>query len=231
MKAGRIAIILARGGSKRIPQKNIKDFLGKPILTYSIETALKSGLFDEVMVSTDDDRIAAIAKQNGARVPFIRSQQNSGDYATTIDVIREVLAVYKEKFDTEFKYVCCIYATAPLIKTRHLTAGLQLLHNYSLSSVFPVVCFSYPIWRGLELSADQKPDMIWPEYSNSRSQDLKKVYHDAGQWYWFDPLKITSTLFTENSKSVILEETEVQDIDNVTDWKIAEMKYKLSNEA
>ncbi|SKB59882.1 pseudaminic acid cytidylyltransferase [Dyadobacter psychrophilus] len=221
-----LAIIPARGGSKRIPRKNIKDFLGKPIIAYAIETALNCGLFSDVMVSTDDPEIAEIAKTYGASVPFLRSHTNSNDFASTVDVIKEVEKEYEARFSLVFDKICCIYPTAPLIKTEHLSAGLSLMRESDFDSVFPVVPFSYPIWRGLEVT-DGRVKMVWPENQNVRSQDLKPVYHDAGQWYWYNPSKITSSLFTSNTASIILSEEEVQDIDTPSDWLMAEMKYKL----
>jgi pseudaminic acid cytidylyltransferase len=225
-----IAIIPARGGSKRIPRKNIKDFLGRPIIVYSIEAALKSQLFDEVMVSTDDDEIAKIAVKYGAKVPFLRSAETSTDFATTMEVIQEVVSEYKIQFGKVFDLVCCIYPTAPLIQMKHLKKGLDLLLEKDFGSVFPVVVFGYPVWRGVEITADGKTQMVWPEYINFRSQDLKKVYHDAGQWYWMRMNQSLKIIFTQNSGSIVLSETEVQDIDNLIDWDLAEMKYKLLNE-
>lgn len=221
-----LAIIPARGGSKRIPRKNIKDFLGKPIIAYAIEIALNSGLFADVMVSTDDPEIAEIAKRYGASVPFLRSDGNANDFASTIDVIKEVENEYATRFSIIYDKICCIYPTAPLIKIEHLQAALSLFNESGYDSVFPVVPFSYPIWRGLEVT-NGKVQMVWPENKNVRSQDLKPVYHDAGQWYWYNPLKITDSLFTSNSASIILSEEEVQDIDTASDWLMAEMKYKL----
>lgn len=224
-----LAIIPARGGSKRIPRKNIKFFLDKPIIAYSIEVALKSGLFTEVMVSTDDDEIAEIAVKYGASVPFIRSRENADDQATTIAVLKEVIATYISH-NKLFEYACCIYPTAPLINSAALASGYKYLQAEKLSSVFPVVEFTYPVWRGFKLDDSNTPRLVWPQYLNSRSQDLDKVYHDAGQWYWFDPGKLDDTLFTDNSKSIILDETQVQDIDNLTDWRMAEIKFKLLND-
>ncbi|KAA6440708.1 pseudaminic acid cytidylyltransferase [Dyadobacter flavalbus] len=221
-----LAIIPARGGSKRIPRKNIRDFLGKPIIAYAIETALKSGLFSDVMVSTDDPEIAGIAKNHGASVPFLRSEGNANDFASTVDVIKEVEKEYETRFSVIYDKICCIYPTAPLIKTEHLRAGMSMMSESGFDSVFPVVPFSYPIWRGLEIT-DGKVQMVWPENRNVRSQDLKPVYHDAGQWYWYNPAKITDSLFTSNTASIILSEEEVQDIDTASDWLMAEMKYKL----
>jgi pseudaminic acid cytidylyltransferase len=223
-----LAIIPARGGSKRIPRKNIKDFLGKPIIAYSIEAALTSGLFDEVMVSTDDEEIAEVARKYGAKVPFLRSKANADDFSTTIDVLKEVELTYKQKINKTFDFICCIYPTAPLISSKQLNQGFELIKKEKVEVVFPIVLFSYPIWRGVEI-IEGKTQMVWPEYINSRSQDLKKVYHDAGQWYWYNPTKIRQTLFTENTSSIILNEQEVQDIDTLIDWNLAEMKYKLLN--
>lgn len=221
----KLAIIPARGGSKRIPRKNCKDFLGKPIIAYSIEVALKSNLFDEVMVSTDDEEIAAIALRYGAKVPFMRSAKTSNDYATTMDVLNEVLQEYKKE-GQEFDYVCCIYATAPLIQKEDLENGFNLMLSGNYISVFPVVAFSYPIWRGLTIR-DNKVQMIWSDNLNKRSQDLDQAFHDAGQWYWYNPVLIGNSMFTDNSMSIILDENRVQDIDTEIDWKLAEMKYKL----
>lgn len=222
-----LAIIPARGGSKRIPRKNIKDFLGKPIIAYSIEAALNSELFDEVMVSTDDNEIAEVALKYGAKVPFFRSNKNSGDFSTTMDVIKEVISEYKIKFNTDFENGCCIYPTAPLLKIEHLKNGYSKLILNDYSTVFSAVEFSYPIWRGLSINEDSVATMIWPQHLNDRSQDLQKVYHDAGQWYWFKTKELSDSFFSEKSAIFKLDETEVQDIDNLTDWKLAELKYKI----
>lgn len=224
---GSIAIIPARGGSKRIPGKNIKDFLGKPIIAYSIEAAINSGLFTEVMVSTDSEEIAEVAKKYGAKVPFIRSSKNADDFATTIDVLLEVLENYKGEKHMDFDYGCCIYPTAPFTSADHLKTGFLKMENQKLDIVFPVVAFSYPIWRGLEVVDGEKVKMIWPEYLNTRSQDLKKVFHDAGQWYWFNTSTLKDTLYTNNSGYVALDEKHVQDIDTETDWELAEMKFRI----
>jgi pseudaminic acid cytidylyltransferase len=223
---GNLAIIPARGGSKRIPRKNIKDFLGKPIIAYSIEAALTSELFDEVMVSTDDEEIAEVALKFGAKVPFLRSKKNSDDFSTTIDVIKEVISEYKIKFNANFENGCCIYPTAPLLKIDHLNNGFNKLISNDYSTVFSAVEFSYPIWRGLSINEDSIVTMIWPQYLNDRSQDLQKVYHDAGQWYWFKTKELTESFLSGKSAIVKLDENEVQDIDNLTDWKLAELKYK-----
>jgi pseudaminic acid cytidylyltransferase len=223
-----LAIIPARGGSKRIPRKNIKDFLGQPIIAYSIETALNSQLFDEVMVSTDDEEIAEVSKKYGATIPFYRSPETSNDFATTVDVINEVVRDYNLKHGLGFEHICCIYPTAPLILPSDLEEGLAKLREMNCDSVFPVVSFSYPIWRGLKIN-DDKLSAIWPENLNKRSQDLTTVYHDAGQWYWLKSKKFLDTILTPNSSYIILNEERAQDIDRLSDWVIAEMKYKLIN--
>lgn len=225
----KLAIIPARGGSQRIPDKNIKQFYGKPIIAYSIEVAKASGLFDEIMVSTDNERIAEIAVKYGASVPFLRSEKNSDSYATTLSVILEVLNQYQE-LGQSFDYTCCIYATAPLIQSNHLKEGFDKLTDKNFSTVFPVVSFGYPIWRGLSIDEEQRAQMIWPEYQSSRSQDLRQVYHDAGQWYWVDPKKISDTIFSDNSGVIVLAENEIQDIDNIEDWELLKVKYQFKNE-
>lgn len=219
-----LAIIPARGGSKRIPRKNIRPFAGRPILAYSIEAALQSGLFSEVMVSTDDAEIAETALRYGATVPFMRSPENANDFAPTLAVIQEVLQQYEPR---RFDLGCCIYATAPLIQPAQLKDGLQLLQQNDYDVVFPVVAFSYPVWRALNRNPDGKTKMQWPEYQMSRSQDLSPLYHDAGQWYWFNPQRLSTGLFTPNTGTIVLSEDQVQDIDTPTDWRLAEMKYHL----
>lgn len=219
-----LCIIPARGGSKRIPRKNIKDFLGKPIIAYSIEAALNSGLFDEVMVSTDDEEIAAIAEQYGASVPFMRSAETANDFATTRDVLNEVLFQYKS-MGKIFDAICCIYATAPLITSADLITAHNLLKESFFTCVYPVVEFSYPIWRCLDVAEDGSMKRHWSEYENSRSQDLPKEYHDSGTFYWY---RITDGKIVEGKLgAIILSEDRVQDIDNEIDWKLAEMKYQL----
>lgn len=223
-----LAIITARGGSKRIPRKNIKDFLGKPIIAYSIQTAIDSGLFDEVMVSTDNLEIAEIAIKYGANVPFMRTSINSNDHSSTADVLTEVLEqqIINGKF---YKNACCIYPTAPLISVQSLSDGYLLLTCKGYDTVFPVCAFSYPILRTLILNSEGKVEMKWPENLVKRSQDLPTFYHDSGQFYWLNIQRflIKKQLFTDNSGSIILNELNVQDIDNETDWKLAELKYSL----
>lgn len=226
---GNLCIIPARGGSKRIPRKNIKNFLGKPIIGYSIEAALQSGLFDEVMVSTDDKQIAEIAKNLGAKVPFLRSDVTSDDFASTYDVIYEVIKNYNER-GKAFTNICCIYPTSPLLKINQLKLGLDLLIKGDYTSVFPIVRYSYPILRSLRLEEGNRVTMNFPEYQLSRSQDLPDSFHDAGQFYWCNWVLLLQEgqMFTQNSAGIILDEIQVQDIDNLTDWKLAELKYQLS---
>lgn len=222
-----LCIIPARGGSKRIPKKNIKNFLGKPIIAYSIEFAIQSGLFNEVMVSTDDDEIAEVAKKYGANVPFMRSKDTSNDFATTMEVIKEVVGDY-EKLGCFFNDVCCIYATAPFVSVKHLQNSYGVFKEKSFDSLFPVMAFDFPIQRSLKLN-DGKIQFNYPEYTQTRSQDLEKMYHDAGQFYWLKNLLIKSqnTIMNANTGSYIISELEGQDIDNETDWKLAELKYEL----
>ena len=222
-----LAIIPARGGSKRIPRKNIKNFLGKPIIAYSIEAAIQSGLFDEVMVSTEDNEIAAIAKQYGATVPFMRSEKTSNDFATTFEVIEEVVFNYKLS-DRNFEYICCIYACAPFVTCEKLLDSFQLLQQNEFDSVFPIQPFGFPIQRALRFE-NSKICFFNPEFSLKRSQDLEKSYHDAGQFYWMNAeICLTKKqILTENTGSIIISELEGQDIDNEIDWRLAELKYEL----
>ena len=223
-----IAIIPARGGSKRIPRKNIKDFLGKPIIAYSIEAAINSDVFDVVMVSTDDEEIAEIARKFGASVPFMRSEETANDYATTADVINEVLDTYA-RVGQEFDVVACIYATAPFITAERLSKAVGMIEKNDFDSVFSCVEFSYPVLRSHIIDNRGRAVMKWPEYKNSRSQDLEKFYHDAGQFYisTVEAFKKSNSFWGENTMPVILSELEVQDLDTPTDWAIAEIKYQL----
>ena len=223
-----IAIIPARGCSKRIPRKNIKPFMGKPIIAYSIEAALQSELFDEVMVSTDDDEIANIAQQYGAKVPFMRSADTANDYATTSDVINEVISYYHER-NQAFDIISCIYATAPFITKDILKKAYQEMQESRYDSIFPIVAFSYPIQRSLILDSFKRVKMREPQFVNSRSQDLQTIYHDAGQFYiatWQSFCKYND-FWGENTGAMILNELEVQDLDTEIDWQLAEMKYQL----
>lgn len=223
-----IAIIPARGGSKRILRKNMKDFLGKPIIAYSIEAALNAGIFEEVMVSTDDEEIATISRIYGASVPFLRSDRTSNDFATTADVIEEVLDKYKVA-GKEFDAVACIYATAPFVNAARLTEADEVLKKGDFDSVFSVVAYSYPVQRSLVINADDRIEMKWPQYKSARSQDLELFYHDAGQFYFSMVKNFQNAhgFWGMNTSPIILSELEVQDLDTMTDWELAEMKYRL----
>ncbi len=222
-----IAIIPARGGSKRIPHKNIKEFCGKPILVYSIEAALKTKLFDEVMVSTDDVEIAEIAKQYGASVPFMRSKETANDYAILKDVLNEVISEYY-KIGKSFDEICCILPTAPFVGSEDIKKAHKILESQKCVSVVPVVKFSYTIFRSLKIE-NGKLVMNWPENFTKRSQDLPEAYHDAGLFYWYRKQYFEEKIagFGENAFPYILDEEKVQDIDTLDDWRIAEMKYNL----
>lgn len=223
----RLAVITARGGSKRIPRKNIKEFCGKPILAYSIEAAIKSEMFDTVMVSTDDKEIAEIAIQYGAEVPFFRSERTSDDFATTNDVLLEVIDEY-EKMGQSFDVVCCIYPTAPFITASKLKDGMERLQNSDADTLIPVVDFSYPPQRAMhEIDGYIAP--IYPENLDARSQDLEKQYHDIGQFYItkVEKYKENKRLMVGKILPMFVSELEVQDIDNQIDWELAELKYQL----
>lgn len=226
-----LCIIPARGGSKRIPRKNIKPFMGKPIIAYSIEAALNSGFFDEVMVSTDDEEIADVARQYGASVPFLRSSETSNDYATTVDVLLEVVNRYKEQ-EKIFDVICCLYSTAPFVTSERLKeAASQIADN--VDACFTIVQYSYPIQRSLRINESEYVEMKFPEHLKSRTQDLEKVYHDAGQFYFVktDALIQEKTVWCKRTAPLILSELEVQDLDTLTDWQLAEMKYQLLKKA
>ncbi len=225
MKA--LAIITARGGSKRIPKKNIKEFCGKPILAYSIEAALKSEMFEEVMVSTDSEEIAKVAVQYGAKVPFMRSDKAADDYAPTAVVVEEVINMYKQE-GREFDKICVIYPTAPFVTAPKLKEAMDRLIKTDAFSVVPIVQYSFPPQRGLEIK-DGILQYINPEHAFTRSQDLTPVYHDCGQFYCLDTQKFLKekTLFGSTTVEIIMDELEVQDIDNLTDWKLAEIKYQM----
>lgn len=222
-----LAVITARGGSKRIPRKNIKPFLGKPILLYSIQAALDSGVFDEVMVSTEDEEIAELAGKAGAKVPFFRSSNTANDYATTADVLLEVLEQYRE-MGMQFDYICCIYPTAPFVSAGRLREAMEKLTAQDADALLPVVKFSFPPQRSVVLGEDGFLRFKWQEYMLARSQDLEPFYHDAGQFYG---LRVESFLeqkkmVMEKTLPLVLPESEVQDIDTEEDWRIAEAKYR-----
>ena len=222
-----IAIITARGGSKRIPRKNIRDFCGNPIISYAIDAAINSNIFAEVMVSTDDNEIAKIALENGAQVPFYRSSRNSDDYSTTADVLIEVLSEYEKK-GLKFDYLCCIYPTAPFVTSENLKLALKKMINEKAEAIIPVVKFSYPPQRAFIIK-DDKLIYKYPENVFKRSQDLESLYHDAGQFYFIkvETFIKNKTLVCKNTIPLIVDELSVQDIDTEEDWKMAELKYKM----
>ena len=222
-----IAIITARGGSKRIPKKNIKKFCGRPMISYSIEAGLQSGMFDEVMVSTDNEEIAEIARSYGANVPFMRSEKTASDYATTRDVLMEVLHEY-EKQGRVFDDMTCIYPTAPFVTAQRLRDAVALFKETKSSLLIPVVQFSYPPQRAYVIN-DGKLQFKWEEFRYARSQDLEPFYHEAGQFYCYNIADYLAAdgVIKENIIPFILPESEVQDIDTKEDWKMAELKFSM----
>ena len=220
-----VAMITARGGSKRIPKKNIKEFCGKPIIAYSIQAALASRVFDEVMVSTDSEEIAAIARQYGASVPFMRSEAASNDFATTADVLEEVLLKYHE-IGKKFDFFACIYPTAPFVTGKKLAEAMQLLKD--ADAVVSVVRFSFPPQRAFVIR-DGLAAYQFPQYERTRSQDLEPIYHDCGQFYCCKTERFLEkhSLILPKTKPYELPEEEVQDIDTMSDWEIAEAKYTV----
>ncbi|MBQ9334573.1 MAG: pseudaminic acid cytidylyltransferase [Lachnospiraceae bacterium] len=226
-----IAIITARGGSKRIPRKNIREFCGKPIMNYSIEAALEAGIFDEVMVSTEDDEIADIARAAGAQVPFMRSAETSSDTATTEEVISEVLMRYEE-LGRSFEYGCCIYPTAPFVTAHKLRDAYDILVESGAQSIVPMQEFTYPPQRGLFIDGEGYVKMLHPEYAATRSQDLEKHYHECGQFYIFRNADYMIQRDTTMEKSIpyIIDPVESQDIDTESDWELAELKYRFLKE-
>lgn len=221
-----IAIIPARGGSKRIPRKNIKDFLGKPIIAYSIETAIKSQLFSEVMVSTDDNEIAEIATRFGAKIPFMRSSENAKDEVIIDDTIREVIAMYQQN-GQEFDNICCIFPCAPLVTAENLQNSYQSFVKNKYDLLFPVIEYSHPIQRALEINENGKIAFINEKNNEIITQSFQNYYYDAGQYYWMTPDYLRDKNRIENSGAVIISALDGQDIDNEDDWAIAEIKYKL----
>ncbi len=222
----KIAMITARGGSKRIPRKNIKEFCGKPILAYSIEAVLESGVFDEVMISTEDDEIAEIAQKYGAKFPFRRSDEMAGDHAMTIDVMLEVVNKYK-KLGKNPDSVCCVYPTAPFVTAEKFRNANDLFEKTDCDAVIPIVKFSFPPQRCFVIDGDYMK-FKWKKYELSRSQDLEPFYHDAGQFYFIktETMITEHTLVPKKTSPLIMDEMEVQDIDNMEDWNIAEIKYQ-----
>jgi pseudaminic acid cytidylyltransferase len=222
-----VAIITARGGSKRIPRKNIRPFLGVPIIKYPIDSAFESGCFDEVMVSSDDAKIMELAKSFGAKVPFPRSDATADDRASLADVVAEVIACY-EKIGRCYEYFCCLLPTAPFVTSQRLRESFSLLQETGADAVIPVVRFNYPIQRALRIENGHLR-MACPENRNVRSQDLEPTYHDCGQFYW---MKTSSFLtqrhfFADKTVPMEISEWEAQDIDTEEDWTMAEIKYRI----
>lgn len=225
-KIKNLCIIPARGGSKRIPRKNIKAFCGKPIIAYSIEVALTSGLFDEVIVSTDDDEIQLVSEKYGAKVPFMRSNGASNDHATLAEVLLEVVAEYAQR-EVEVETVCCVLPTAPLLTSVRLNEAFKTFNSGNYQSLIPVVHFSYPIQRALR-ECKGTLSFFDDQYATARSQDLEPAFHDVGQFYLVTVGALSSqkTLFTDLTAMFEMPEFEVQDIDTESDWKMAEFKYR-----
>lgn len=223
-----VAIITARGGSKRIPRKNIKPFMGKPMLCYAIEAALGSQLFDEVMVSTDDDEIAAIAKDAGATVPFMRSEATANDFATTRDVLLEVLGEYGKR-GRSFDWFSCIYPCVPFLTSQLLADAFKAFSSLEGESLMPVVKYSFPIQRAVRVNAAGFIEYREPENAPKRSQDLEPSYHDVGMFYFYR----TKGFVSGNQMRIVpfeMPEERIQDIDTLADWQLAEMKYRLIND-
>jgi len=224
----KLCVIPARGGSKRIPGKNIRPFIGKPIIAYSIEAALESGCFDHVIVSTDDDGIADVARNYGAEVPFKRPLELADDHTGTLPVIKHAVEWY-EKLGDWPDFVCCIYATAPFINAEIIKEALQQLQKSKAEYCFTVTSFAFPIQRAIKITAEQRLEMFYPQHFHTRSQDLEEAYHDAGQLYWgtAEAFKLMKPLFSDDSCPYFLPRYLVQDIDSLEDWMRAEMMYKV----
>ena len=221
-----VAIIPARGGSKRIPNKNIKLFAGQPIISYSIRVAQETKLFDRIIVSTDTPEIASIAREYGAEVPFFRPAELANDFAGTAEVVCHAIEWFAQE-GMQLEFICCIYATAPFIQASYLKQGYEALVASNATSVFSVTTYPYPIYRSLKITEEGRIKMIWPDYENIRSQDLSEAYHDAGQFYWVNTKNFMQekALFAKDSLPVILPRYLVQDIDTAEDWETAEMMF------
>ncbi len=221
-----IAIIPSRGGSKRIPKKNIKDFHGKPLIAYSIEAAIKSKLFSKVIVSTDDEEIAKIAKKYGAVVPFLRPKELSDDFTGTGAVVNHALQYLKEQGEI-YDFVCTIYATAPFLDEKYLIEGFEKLKNSNAKNAFSCTSMPFPIQRTFKITNDERCEMFWPENFSKRSQDLEEAFQDAGQFYWTNlNIKSDEIIFGKDSIPIVLPRYLVQDIDTLEDWTRAEYMYE-----
>jgi len=224
----KLAVIPARGGSKRIPNKNIKQFCGKPIISWSIDAALQSDCFDQVVVSTDDAEIADVALKCGAQVPFIRPASLSDDHTTTTAVIAHAIDWFAAQGEAP-EQVCCLYATAPFMTAEDLRAGLRVLTESGVDYAFSVTSYSFPIQRAIRITSGQRIEMFNPESFNSRSQDMEEAFHDAGQFYWgrATAWQKNIAIFGSTSSPVLLPRYRVQDIDTEEDWLDAELKFKV----
>lgn len=226
-----VAIIPARAGSKRIPNKNIRPFMGKPIIAYSIEAALETKLFKRIIVSTDSEEISRISRKYGAETPFVRPAELSDDFTGTDAVVLHALDWLMDQGDT-IDYVCCIYATAPFIRPQDIIRGNDLIRQHGAESAVSVASFPFPIFRGIKINAGGRLEMFWPEHFTSRSQDLPKGYHDAGQFYWAEAKRYRQNkrFFSNDALPVILPRYLVQDIDTPEDWSAAEILYRFLKE-
>jgi len=227
----KLCVIPARGGSKRIKKKNIKNFCGKPIIGWSIEIALASKCFDKIIVSTDDKEIADLAKSYGAEVPFLRPKTLSDDYTETVNVISHAI---KWQIENHKKpdYVCCIYATAPFIQLNDLHKGIEILESSNCEYVFSATNYAYPIQRSFKINKNKKLEMFFPKYLNFRSQDLERAFHDAGQFYWglTNSWLENKPIINENAIPILIPQDRVLDIDTIEDWQMAEKMFRIINE-
>lgn len=223
----KIAVIPARGGSKRIPRKNIRPFCGRPIISYSIDAARQSGLFDEIVVSTDDEEIAAVSRQLGATTPFIRPREIADDFTGTNAVVKHAVTWFLGR-GSRISHACCIYATAPLIQPRYLREGHDALTRSDAAFAFSVTSYAFPIQRAVRITASGRVDALHPEHRLTRSQDLEPAYHDAGQFYWGTEAAFRDDvpLFSERSIGIVLPRKYVQDIDTLEDWEQAEYMFR-----
>jgi len=223
----KIAVIPARGGSKRIPRKNIRMFCGKPIIAYSIAAAQQTGLFDQVVVSTDDEEIAMVAREFGATTPFIRPKEIADDFTGTNAVVKHAVAWFNAQ-SNDVTHACCLYATAPLLQANFITEGYEALSRSDAAFAFSVTSYAFPIQRAVRITPDRRVDAIYPEHRMTRSQDLEHAYHDAGQFYWGTARAFLEDmpLFARHSIGVILPRHLVQDIDTIEDWDQAELMYR-----
>jgi len=224
----KLCVIPARGGSKRIPRKNIKYFNGKPMIAYSIEAALKSNCFDQVIVSTDDQEIANISKSYGAEVPFIRPEELADDYAGTLPVIKQAIEWF-DKNDQSPAEVCCLYATAPFVQVESLQKAYQQMHNLGAEYCFTATSYPFPIQRAIKVTANNRVEMFQADQFTQRSQDLEEAFHDAGQFYWgtAEAFKAMKPIFSDSASAYLLPRHLVQDIDTAEDWLRAELMFKV----